>query len=198
MRICTIISVHTWTAIFLEHLANTSFMASFQAWTESLSGFSLWACILLPRPTRYLAVYYSGSGFTPNAFLLSEWLLTNVQVTTWHMCTHVYKSHQHYYSSLLSTHLPFFLAGWLIPTLPVGYNNTLSYNNITYLVIKHRKIQVWQDEIFWLEKTLSDLYFPSCLGTRIVPEGTETGKLANPRFSLQPQRPNKALKSRKQ
>jgi hypothetical protein len=40
------------------------------------------------------------------------------------MCTHVYTSHQHYYSSLPSTRLPFFLAGWLILTLPVGYNNS--------------------------------------------------------------------------
>jgi hypothetical protein len=37
------------------------------------------------------------------------------------MCTLVYTSHQHYYSSLLSTHLPFFLAGWLTPTHHVGY-----------------------------------------------------------------------------
>jgi hypothetical protein len=52
----------------LKHLANTSFMASFQAWTESLSGLSLWGCILLPCPTQYLAVYCTGSGFKPNAF----------------------------------------------------------------------------------------------------------------------------------
>ncbi len=76
----TIITVHTWTAIFLEHLSNTSFMASFQAYTESLSGLSLWACILLPCPTQYLAVYLSWLGFTPNTFLLSGWLLANVQV----------------------------------------------------------------------------------------------------------------------
>ncbi len=42
----TVITVHTWTAICLKHLANTSFMASFQAWTESHSGLSLWACIM--------------------------------------------------------------------------------------------------------------------------------------------------------
>jgi hypothetical protein len=40
-----------------------------------------------------------------------------------HLSTHVYTSH--YYSSLLSTHLPFFLAGWLIPTLPVGHTTTV-------------------------------------------------------------------------
>jgi hypothetical protein len=81
----------------LEHLANMSFMASFQAWTESLSSLSLWACILLPHPTQYLAVYYSRSGFTPNAFLLSGWLLTNVQVniiTMLHnICAHMYIHH---------------------------------------------------------------------------------------------------------
>jgi hypothetical protein len=37
------------------------------------------------------------------------------------MCTHVYTLHRHYYSSLLSTHLPFSLAGWLILTHPVSY-----------------------------------------------------------------------------
>jgi hypothetical protein len=35
----TIITVHTWTAIFLEHLANTSFMASSQASRLKLSPF---------------------------------------------------------------------------------------------------------------------------------------------------------------
>jgi hypothetical protein len=39
------------------------------------------------------------------------------------MCTHIYTSHRHYYSSLLSTHLPFSLAGWLTPTHLVGHNN---------------------------------------------------------------------------
>ncbi len=39
------------------------------------------------------------------------------------MCTHVYTLHWHYYSSLLSTRLSFFLAGWLIPILPVGHSN---------------------------------------------------------------------------
>jgi hypothetical protein len=33
-----------------------------------------------------------------------------------------YTSHQHYYFSLLSTHPPFFLAGWLTPTHRIGYN----------------------------------------------------------------------------
>ncbi len=92
-----IIIVHTLTAIFLKHLANTSFMASFKAWAESHSGHSPWACILLPCPTRYFAVYYSGLGFIPNAFLLSGRLLTNVQVnntTTLHdICAHMYIHH---------------------------------------------------------------------------------------------------------
>ncbi len=82
---------------------------------------------VLPCPTQYLAVYLNWSGFTPNAFL-SGWLLTNVQVnniTTLHDThghTHIYTSHWHYYSSLLSTLLPLFLAGWLIQTLPVWLN----------------------------------------------------------------------------
>ncbi len=94
---CMVITVHTWTAIFLEHLANTSFMASLQAWTKSLSGLSLWACFLLPCPTRYFAVYLSGLGFTSNTFLLSRWLLTNVKVnnitTLYDICAHMYIHH---------------------------------------------------------------------------------------------------------
>ncbi len=95
----TIITVHTWTAIFLEHLTNTSFMASFQTYTEFLSGLSLWACILLPCLTQYLAFYLSGSGFTPNAFLLSGWLLTNTNVqvniitTLQDICAHMHIHH---------------------------------------------------------------------------------------------------------
>jgi hypothetical protein len=85
-----IITVHTWTAIFLKRLANTSFMALFQAWTEPHSGLSLRACIMLPCPTQYLAVYYSGSGFTPNALLQSGWLLTNVQVNNITRTTYVH------------------------------------------------------------------------------------------------------------
>jgi hypothetical protein len=37
-----------------------------------------------------------------------------------YICT----SHQHYYSFVLSIHLPFFLAGWLSPTHRVGYTYT--------------------------------------------------------------------------
>jgi hypothetical protein len=56
---------------------------------------SLWACILLPRPTRYLAVYCNGSSFIPPPS--SIWgLLTNVQVNiiiilqdTRHTCIYI-------------------------------------------------------------------------------------------------------------
>ncbi len=44
---------------------------------------------------------------------------------TRHMCTHAYTSHQHYYSSFLSTHLPYFLAGWMTPTRHVGYTRSI-------------------------------------------------------------------------
>ncbi len=52
---------------------------------------------LVAMPNQYLAVYFSGSGFTPNAFLLSGWLLTNVQVknitTLLNICAHIYIHH---------------------------------------------------------------------------------------------------------
>ncbi len=61
------------------------------------SGLSLWAYILLPCSTQYLAIYLNGSGLTPNAFLLSGWLLTNVQVNNITMlhdiCAHMYTHH---------------------------------------------------------------------------------------------------------
>ncbi len=80
---------------------------------------------LVITPTQYLAVDYGGSGFTPNAFLLSGWLLTNVQVnnitTLYAICAHMYIHHIGI-TILLSTHLPFFLAGWLTPAHPVRYN----------------------------------------------------------------------------
>jgi hypothetical protein len=98
----------------LEHLANTSFMASFQAKIESLSGLSLWAFILLPCPTQYLAVYFSGSGFTPYAFLLSGWLLTNVQVNNITMlhdiCAHMYI--HHISITILLSFLDIFHSSW--------------------------------------------------------------------------------------
>jgi hypothetical protein len=108
------ITVHTWTAVFLEHLVNTSFMALFQAWTESLSGLSLWTCFLLPCPTQYLAIYLSGSGFTPQAFLPSEWLFTIVQVnnitTLRDICAHMYI--HHIVITILLFLLHFFRSSW--------------------------------------------------------------------------------------
>ncbi len=73
------------------------------------------------------------SHLTPSCCLGGFSLLTKVQVNNitslldTHMCTYVYTSHQHYCSSLLSTHLPFFLAGWLIQVLPVWHNTYFLY-----------------------------------------------------------------------
>jgi hypothetical protein len=84
------VTIHTWTAVFLRHLANTSFMASLQAQTEPYSGLThehascchaqLVSCCLLQR-----------FKFHTQHFLLSGWLLTNVQVniiTTLHDTRH--------------------------------------------------------------------------------------------------------------
>ncbi len=124
------ITVQTWTAVFLEHLAISSFMVSFQAWTESLSGLFLWACFLLPCLIQYLAVYLSGLGFTPNAFLLSGWLLTNVQVnniTTLHdICAHMYI---HYIGiTILLFLLHFFHSSW-----QAGWSRPFLSDTHTYL-----------------------------------------------------------------
>ncbi len=50
----------------------------------------------------------------------------------------IYTSYQYYYSSLLSTHLPSFLAGWLIQTLPVGHKKCGMFSTGTP-TIRHRK-----------------------------------------------------------
>jgi hypothetical protein len=126
------IITRSWMYDITRRLANTSFMASFQARTEPLSGLSLWACFLLPRPARYLAVYCNGSSFTPSAFCY----LTNVQVNitttlhdTWLTCIYIT-------SALLlisfSTHLPFFLAGWLYPIHGVSYMYHWLWQYINY------------------------------------------------------------------
>jgi hypothetical protein len=92
-RECTIITIHTWTAIFLKHLANTSFMASLQTQTEPHFGLTLWACILLSRPARYLAVYCNGLSFTPSAFYnlgcFSLMYCTSKHHDTTHTCIYI-------------------------------------------------------------------------------------------------------------
>ncbi len=88
-----------------------------------------WACILLPRPTRSLAVNCNSSSFTPSTPLLYGWLLTKVQANitttlhnTWHTCIYI-KIVSLFI--LLSVHLPFFWAGWLPPTRTVCYKYKL-------------------------------------------------------------------------
>jgi hypothetical protein len=68
--------------------------------------------------------------FHTERLLLSGWLLTNVQVNitttlhdTWHTCIYITSA---LLFILLYTHLPFFLAGWLIPTHRVGHRNNTS------------------------------------------------------------------------
>jgi hypothetical protein len=113
-------------------------MASFQAWTEPHSGLSLWACILLPYPTQYLAVYYSGSGFTPNAFLLSGWLLTNVQVnntTALHeKCAHMYI--HHIGITILLFFLYIFHSSWQADWSRPIPSDTLTIMNMWHLTIQ--------------------------------------------------------------
>jgi hypothetical protein len=47
-------------------------------------------------------------------------------------------SHLHYYASLLSRHLPFFLVSWLIPTLPVRHSTILqiAVMDVAYMTAK--------------------------------------------------------------
>jgi hypothetical protein len=84
------ITIHTWAVVFLRHLANTSFMASFQAQTEPHSGLTLRACILVPCPAGILCLLQRIKFHTQH-LLLFGWLLTDVQVniiTTLHDTRH--------------------------------------------------------------------------------------------------------------
>ncbi len=98
------ITIHTWTAVSLRHLVNTSFMASFQAQTEPYSGLTLWACILLPRPASILL------------FIATVQVSHSVPSTIWvasHLCTSKHHSNAtrhkaHMYIHHTSTTIHFF------------------------------------------------------------------------------------------
>ncbi len=142
-----IITVHTWTAVLLKHLANTSFMASFRASTEPHSGLSLWACILLPRPAQYLAVYCNGSSFTFSTFAI--WVASHKCTSkhhnnsTWHMdtCTYITLICITINSFFFFTHLPFSWAGWLCPTRNVCYT-TVPHSQITFPSVFQHKLGI--------------------------------------------------------
>jgi hypothetical protein len=108
------------------------------SWSRSrlkLSPIALWACTLLPCPAQYLAVYCNGSSFTPSTFYyLGGFSLMYKETSQQHYTTHgtyVYTSHQHYYSFILSAHLPFFLAGWLSATRHAGYRHVALVSKIS-------------------------------------------------------------------
>jgi hypothetical protein len=70
--------------------------------------------------------------------------------------THVYTSHRHYYSFLLSINLPFFLAGWLYPINHVGYiSNKLSH-------VGSLQLGTWRNVVEFIVQSLhpilSDVY----------------------------------------
>ncbi len=68
--------------------------------------------VAMPNPVSYCLL--SGSGFTPDAFLLSGWLLTNVQVknttTLLDICAHMYI--HHIGISMLLSSLHIFHSSW--------------------------------------------------------------------------------------
>jgi hypothetical protein len=115
--------VHTWTAVFLEHLANTSFMALIQAKTKPPSGLPLHVYFMLPRLIRYLAVRVS---HLPLHCYLGGFSLMYKQTTKQRYTTHM-DTHIHHIGItillffFLRTFLPPSLAGRLVQTLPVRY-----------------------------------------------------------------------------
>jgi hypothetical protein len=73
-------NVRTWTAIFLEHLANTSFMASIQVWTETLAALlqEYSSCLFLAHPVSCCLL--QRPMFHTHPSLPAGELSTNVQV----------------------------------------------------------------------------------------------------------------------
>ncbi len=114
-------------AIFLEHHANTSFMASIQGLTVPLAGSlpQVYSCLLWP--TQYLAVCSNGSCFALIPFLADLWLNTNVQVNNMTALHHIYTDTHIYITSILLSFILFFtllplpFAGQLPQTLPVWH-----------------------------------------------------------------------------
>ncbi len=85
----TIYLVHIWTAIFLEHLANTSFMASIQDWTETLvATFMSSLLVYFGPPSILLSVPTDHVSCSP--FPASWQLNTNVQVNNMAALHHIY------------------------------------------------------------------------------------------------------------
>jgi hypothetical protein len=117
--------VHTWAAIFLEHPANTSFMASIQGWTEALAALSREHSSCLSWPTWYRCLL-KDSSFTLNPCLLAGQLNTNVQVNNMATPHHMY-TNMHIYITLISLFILFFIllpfswVGRLAQTLPVWH-----------------------------------------------------------------------------
>jgi hypothetical protein len=108
--------VHTWKAIFLEHLVNTSFKASIQAWTEPSDGSlsQVYSLFALAHPILLFAPTDQVSHSTPS--LLTGWLLTNIQVNNM-AALHDTCADTHIYITLTLLFFPFFI---LLPLLLAG------------------------------------------------------------------------------
>ncbi len=110
------VNVHTWTAVFLWHLVNTSFMASFWAYTDPALVPSCEHASCCHASSVYNCLWQRFK-FHPTVFCYLGLLLTNVWVNittviydTWH--TLIYITLQLLFMFFF-THLPFFWAGWL-------------------------------------------------------------------------------------
>ncbi len=112
--------VHTRTAVFFEHLVNTSFMASIQAQTELPSGLPLHVYFfMLSRLIRYLAVWVS---HLPLHCYLDGFSLMYKQTTQQRYTTHM-DTHIHITSALLFFFSSFLLSLYTSSTFlgrPVG------------------------------------------------------------------------------
>ncbi len=114
---CTVINVHTWKAVFSWHLANTFFMASLRACTESTSGPFLGACILLPCPPRCITVYDNGSNFTPTS---SATRVTYHYRTSKHHNNNIwYRAHTYIHHTSTTIHVLLYTYSILLGSLAV-------------------------------------------------------------------------------
>jgi hypothetical protein len=118
--------VHTWTAVFLEHLANTSLVASIHGQAEPLAGSlsQVYSCLLWS--TQYLTICSNSSCFALNPFLAYWWPSTSVQVNNMSALHHIHTDTRIYITSALLfifffTLIPLLLAGRLPLTLPARH-----------------------------------------------------------------------------
>jgi hypothetical protein len=131
---------YTWTAVFSWH-KNTSFMASW-ACTEPISGPFLRACILLPRPTRWITVYDNSSSFTPTSFAI--WV-ASLKYTSKHLNSDIwYRAHTYIHHTITTIHVLLYTSSILLGRLAVLHSLYPLHIGCDNTVTSSRQVNPWR------------------------------------------------------